>query len=187
MTRLLAESPWLLSLLLAALAVFCAIGWFKTAARGALIASAVFLLLIPLGLYIEQRWVTDREQIRQTIQSVADALERGDEQAILAAIHPVADPLKRAVRSSLPQVEFEEARVTGYREIRVWPDHTPPEAEADFTVSVSVSTRGAKFKTPRRVVVQFLRDGDRWRVASFEHLSITGKPDQFSGERFLRP
>lgn len=187
MTQLLAESPWLLSLLLAGLALICAIGWLKTGTRGALISSIVFLLLIPLGLYIEQRWVTDREQIRETIQSVADALERGDEQTVIDAIHPVADPLARFVSANLSRVEFEEARVTGYREIKVWPDHTPPEAEADIMVSVAVRTPGASFKTPRRVIVQFLRDGDRWRVSGFENLSIAGKPDQFSNQYFLRP
>ncbi len=47
----------------------------KSGSRNALIIGAVFLLLIPVEVVVEQQWVTERERVHEVIMRVAQHLE----------------------------------------------------------------------------------------------------------------
>lgn len=181
MTTLLAEQPIIVSLMLGALAAGLVYGWMQTGKAAAGIAGLIMLLLIPLAWLLASYWVTDREQIELLIERTAVAVAANEHEQVLAVI---GDPRAEAqARAELPNYQFDEARVTGIREIVILDDTYPLEAEADLNVRVDVSHRGGRFRNvraPRRLILTLQKQNEEWKVIAYEHLPVVGGPDQFS-------
>lgn len=183
MTRLLAEQPILLSVLLGLMAAGCLYGWLQSGRRGAALAALVLLALIPVGWLIAARWETDREQITDVLRRTAAAVERNELEAVYEVIHPELQSVRQRARAELPQYEFQQAKITSIRNIEPIIGAEPPEVNVDMNVSVTVTHRGgtlAETKLPRRLLLRMQKLGERWYVTDYTHQPLVGGPDAYS-------
>lgn len=182
-TRLLAEQPILLSVLLGILGAACLYAWLQTAKRALMIAGIFFFALIPFGWYVSESWVTDRERILQIVHETAAAVNRNDFEAVYDVIDPGERETLRQAQGDLTQYEFSEAKVGQIRSLRFTQGALPPEVIVDVTASVVVSNKSgtiSKQKVARRVVLRFRKLNDAWFVTDYTHLPVIGGPDTFS-------
>ncbi len=184
MTTLIAEQPWLTLAMLALLAGAALYGWMQTGKRGPLIVGLVLVTLMPVAWIVAERWVTDREQIRMTIEKAAEALRQNDIDQALQLVDPTMRSILAMAQADLSRFHFSEARVTKMRAIEVNSGSQPPTAEVDITVSALISDRGGMmtdFRVLRRVVLEMHRlDDGQWYVYSYNHMPVTGQPDAYS-------
>ena len=182
---LIAERPFLLSLMLGVLAGALIYGWLQTGKKPVAIAGLVALVFIPLVWWISDSIVTDREAIIALIHETADAVEANDHERALKII---GDPTARQQAGmELPRYEFMQADVGSIREIVILDERSPPQAEVDMTVKVHVSEkRGAikNVRVPRRLNLVFEKQGTgdtaRWVIVAYQHMPVIGKPDAYT-------
>lgn len=182
MATLLAEQPLLVSLMLGALAAGFIYGWLQTGQKGLGAVGLGAALLIPLAWFIASNWVTDREQIETLIYEIADAVERNDHEA---AVRVIGDAKTKAMaRQELSRWKFSLAAVNRIRSIDIIEGTFPLEADVDMSVKVRVSPASGggmrDFHVPRRLILNFEKDGDDWFVVRYQHMPIVGGPDQYS-------
>lgn len=181
MQTLLAEQPLVLSLILGVLAVSLIYGWLQTGRTGVGVSALLVAALIPLAWVIAEYWVTDREQIRMLIYETAAAIESNEHERTLDLI---ADPTMRLhAANELDRWIFDEARVTGIRQIEVIAGAVPKEADVDMLVRVTVaeSRGGMRAESiPRRIRLRLQQQGENWRIIAYDHMPPVGGPDQYS-------
>lgn len=183
LTRLLAEQPVLLSLLLTVVAGACLYAWLQTAHKAAFAAGLVCLALIPGAWYLAASWTTDREAILERIEEAATAINRNDFETVYTLIAPSRPETLEQARNELPRYEFSQAKIGQIRSLQFVQGALPPEAIVDATASVVVSQKGggiSEAKVVRRVMLRFRKLNDRWYVTDYTHMPIIGGPDQFS-------
>ena len=183
MTRLLAEQPILLSVLLGLMAAGCLYGWLQSGRRSAAVAGLVLLALIPIGWLVSHYWETDRERITELLHTTAAAVQRNEFQAVYDVIHPDLQSVRRRAEAELPQYEFDEAKITSIRKIEPILGAEPPEMDVDLNVSVTVTHRGgslAETKLPRRLMLRMQKVGERLFVIDYTHQPLVGGPDAYS-------
>src|SRR4051812_44542548 len=89
----------------------------------ALMVGAFVLMLAGLG--IERAIVTEREEVEQTLDEIADALLAGDVAGVVRFLAPEASNLRAEAASQLPQVKVNEAKI---RDLKVsFNHHANPE------------------------------------------------------------
>ena len=182
MTTLIAERPILTSIGLGLMSVLFLFAWLQSGRREPLIGAAVFAALIPLAFYVASVWITDRERITTILHDTAADVAAN---RVGEAVDVVADETKRSTAAALlSRFNFTEARVTGIRSIDVNDDYFPPTATSDILAKISLSGGGIGSQTiPRRLILQWEKQNDQWRVVDYEHLPVVGKADNFSGIR----
>ncbi len=184
MVNMLAEQPWLSSVLLASLGVILVFGWMQTGRKVVLAAGIGCLLLIPVAFAVASFWVTDSEQIRASIYRTADAVARNDFDAAVEIFQPAQKARIAAAKADLTRFHFDEARVNKLRSIDFVQGSVPPEAEVDLSVTVVVSDQRGQvrgMRVLRRVILKFRKSADgAWQVYDYNHLPIVGAPDGFS-------
>ena len=183
MTRVLAEQPILLSVLLGLMAAGCLYGWLQSGRRGAALAGLFLLALIPVAWIIAANWETDREQITKLLRQTAAAVERNDFESVYEVIHPDLQSVRRRARAELPQYEFQEAKIASIRKIEPILGAEPAEMNVDLNVSVTVTHRGgtlAETKLPRRLLLRMQKLDQRWYVTEYTHQPLVGGPDAYS-------
>ena len=187
MQTLLAEQPLVLSLMLGVLSAGLIYGWLQTGKTKIAVAGLLFAALIPLAWVVADRWETEREQIETLIYETAAAIQNNDHQR---ALDLIADPItKDLARRELASFVFDEARVTQIREIAVFEELFPPEAEVDINVKVIVSQKRGGLRNqvvPRRLILRLQKTDDSWLIIEYQHLPIIGGPDQYSRRQDLR-
>ncbi|MCC6511237.1 MAG: hypothetical protein IT423_19200 [Pirellulaceae bacterium] len=173
MSELLFESPVLVGVTGIALTLIALITWIKGGFSAALY-SAVVLLLITMLLIGMSQWIqTDREQLDDTLQKVAAAVQANDLPAVMRFIHPAATSGLNRARTELPSYKFSEARITGVKSIEVDSTSNPPSAIAEFYVAVSISAHQQTANGIRRFVrAYFFKEGERWLVHDYQHFDI---------------
>lgn len=173
MKELLLGSPMIIGIAGLAIAALAGFYWSQTGYKAALATAVgiaiVTLLLIIMGLQLE----TDREKVEKTLHSVAAALQRNDYEAVYSVIHPSATAGVARARAELPNYEFDEARVTHIKIIKIETSRKPKTAIAEFNVRVGLKFQGQNFNIPRFVKVYFVKEGDRWLVRDYEHYEPT--------------
>jgi hypothetical protein len=171
MTQLFTESPWLL-MVFGSLGILAGIaGWIQTGERWLVYVGIAFLIATPLLVLFERWWVTDREALRMQVDAIAADLQANRHDAVFAAISDQSPEVQRQAKSELPGYRFEEVRVTGYDEIRVF-TNDPREAIVPFYVYARVSSTHGLFKNEtvsRKVKLTFVLEDGRWHVTSYEH------------------
>lgn len=185
MMNVIAERPIMLALMLLVLAGVFAFVWMQTGQRSLLIVAGVVVGLIPVGLYVEHVWVTDRESLEQTIMDIAAALEANDHETVFKHIDPGANQAVLSAKAELPRFKFQQVFVNrgSFRRFEVKNDREPIEAIADFNINVIVSLRSgqhADVRVPRRLIVKFRKSSDVWRAVEYTHLPIIGDADAYS-------
>lgn len=187
MESLLAESPVLSTLMLATLGFGLIYGWLQTGKKAVAIAGLVCVALIPVAWLIADRWETDREQIESRIYEIADAVEANDHDL---AVSIIADNATRAqARNELRRYVFDLADVNKIRSIQIIEGTIPLEADVDMSVKVDVRqvNGGQTFRVPRQLILRFVKQGDAWMVTDYQHMPITGGPDQFTSQPITAP
>ncbi len=179
---MLAEQPFLLSLMLGLIGFALIYGWMQTGKRGALIGGLFFALLVPGVWVLASLWVTDREQIEQVIYDATAAVEANDPEA---AVDCISDPkAKTQALLELPRYQFSLARVNKIRSIDIVQGSYPPEADVDMSVKVDVSSKNGAirdFRVLRRLLLRFQKDtSGQWKVVWYQHLHLTEGVDQFT-------
>ena len=179
MTTLIAERPILTIIGLGLVAAALLFGWLQIGQRGLAAATGFFLVLIPVEWMVASAWVTDREQITALLHDTAARVRDND---VPAAVDVVSDPTKRAtVAALLSRFTFSEARVTGIRSIEVNDDFFPPTATSDFLTRIEISGGGiGAQRIPRRVILEWEKQNDQWRIVDYQHLPVVGAADNFS-------
>lgn len=177
---LLAEQPWLVTLMLGSLVAGLIAAWTQTGNKIALIAAPVIALLIPAAWTLAAHWQTDREQVRDLIYEIADAVEQNDHERVLAVVGD--SQTRQRARSELQNWVFNVAEVNRIRSIDVVAGSIPKVANVDMTVKVDLRQRkgrGMTARFPRRLILKFEKAADQWKVVEYRHLSPVGK-DRFS-------
>lgn len=169
------EDPLPIVVMGAVLVIGLGVGFVKTGRRTLAIAAAATVLLVAALIALERMVVTDREQVESTLFEIASSIERNEIDAALEHIAPDAPGVHHA-SSELRRVEFREVDIKPNLEIEVFPERTPPTAEARFNVMVILSVPALRLtneRYPRYVEVTFRKEGDRWLVEDYQHFNPT--------------
>ncbi|GIW98821.1 MAG: hypothetical protein KatS3mg111_2154 [Pirellulaceae bacterium] len=169
MESLLFEDPWIIGLLGLLSGAGALLLWTQTMHRAALGTGVSLLMLTVVAVAINLVVRTDREQIRDRLREVAEALERNDHKTVLAAIHPAAVEVRRRAEAELPRYDFSFAKITGIRSIEVNERTDPKAAEAEFFVRVHLSSGGQVFRVARFIRLYLSHKDGRWLVRDYEH------------------
>lgn len=169
MQQFLLESPVALGLCGVFMALAAGFWWTQTGARIAVISAALVVLVTAILLSVSVRIETDREQIRHTIDQVAQALEANDFPRVFSYIHPGATEGIARAQEELPNYRFLDARLTRLRSIDVNRRASPAVAVAEFNVAVEIEREGQRVPIRRFVKVYFALQAERWLVRDYEH------------------
>ncbi len=173
MQELLFENPITLGSVGLGFTGIAAFVWMQTGHKVAFYSvialASVTLLLVLVNLQV----TTDRERIRRILDDVAAALRNNDHEKIFSYVHPNAVEGLRKVQWEVRRFDFEEARVTGIKEIAVNFATTPPTAIAEFFARVKASGNSMQGTVVRFVRVYFMQRDGRWLVRDYEHFDPT--------------
>jgi hypothetical protein len=160
-----------------------AVAWTQTHDRRALLALLAGIALTVTGLVVERLVMTPREEIAAVLQQVAQALEANDSARVLGLLAPSATELQAEVRQRMRLVRFLKVSIKRNLEVQLGAGNPPNQAEARFNVVGTLdgpSDYGKSLVVPRFLIVQFVREGTTWRIASYQDFDPRG-PGQ--GER----
>lgn len=181
MSRMLAEQPWTIAIMLAAFGVSLLFAWMQSGKRPAAVIGGICLALIPVAFVVASNLETDREQIERLIYQTADAIERNDFDGVYDLIGD--GDARRMAMQELPNFEFTMARVNKLRSIDLLDGSFPPQADAELSVKVDVSAKRGGIKNVRVVRTLLLRlekRSDDWVVTDYKHMPVVGGPDAYT-------
>lgn len=137
---------------------------------GAAACGALTVALVALSVAIE----TDREQIRRTMQEIAETIQENDHEGLFSFFHPNASAGVQHAKSEVPGYKFLQASVSSIRDIIVNSQTRPPTAITEFIAAFKVSSDdpqayGAEVNARRFVKVYWMKLDERWLVQDYEH------------------
>jgi len=170
------ESPWpsvMLGIGLEAVLAF----FLVRSGRAIVIAAMVGVLALTAGLVVLERIiVTETEQVEDTLDEIARALESNNSTGVLA-VFSSNSPRRGEVQSAMSRVRVSEAKIGGDLEVRLNQLTNPPSAKAYFTGRVQL--KGTRETIPyehvvRKLKVTFHKEGDRYRIFDYEDADPRG-------------
>lgn len=131
-------------------------------------ALPVIFLLTLGGVALEWLIVTEREEVEQTLDGIAAALESNDLDAVLRYVSPQAAQTRQRAAWAMGIVTIRDVRMRN-REVRINRLTSPPTAEAEFNGTLFFDLKQPQIGMIRdvylaRFVVQLESDGNRWLV-----------------------
>ncbi|MCH7725580.1 MAG: hypothetical protein IH991_03740 [Planctomycetes bacterium] len=129
---------------------------------------AVLALLVGL-LVLERMVVTDEEELVETLNNIAHAIERGDLEAVLQHIHPSAGKVLNAARKYHKDYTFRAVAITSMREIIV-NDQDPPKAQMHFIVRLDVTLSSGDRPFVHGISLYLSKENDRWLVYDYNEM-----------------
>ncbi|MBM3998268.1 MAG: hypothetical protein FJ297_01790 [Planctomycetes bacterium] len=169
MLTVLAESPVTIGLAGCLVAAVLLVVWSQTGHRAAL-GAMVGVLAVTAGLIaIERIWTTDREQLLDTLDRIAEAVERKRLEDLLAFIHPDARGVKDVATAEYNHYQLDQARITQVWEATVL---DAQHAVVKCNVRVVGGTRSGEIANQvvvRYLIVDFKKHGGAWKVANYSH------------------
>lgn len=174
---LLFENPYVIligGLLLVALFVVLLVqsgrGEFLYAALG---VAGLCLLLLAVEWFV----VTEREEVEQTLDSLAAALETNQVPQVLEFLAPDAPRIRSDAEQRLPAVEVQDANIGSDLTIVINELTSPPSAQATFTGRIHVKDKTGTFPYEnfvRRFTVQLRKENGRWLLYDYEENTPKG-------------
>jgi hypothetical protein len=167
----LTEQPWTLLSIGLLLVAAAGVIFYQSRHPAAGWTFALLLVATAAAFAAERLIVTDREQIEATIYAAAHAVEADDRQAILALFAQSANPARAQAEARLDQFRVRDVKVTADPEIRFNRHAALPAATAVFRVRCELThRRGGLAIGPivPQLTVDFVKEGDQWRIAGFE-------------------
>jgi hypothetical protein len=157
--------------------VILAIILVKSGRAATLLPMLGLLVLTLLGVLLEWMVVTDAERVSDTIEAARQAVAANDVPEVLKHIAPDALELRTQVRTILPKLKIEEAKVKNIK-VTVNSQGNPPTARAEFIGNITVTGMNMTHqKVIQLFIVKFRQDGDHWVMTEAEH-----RPPTASGE-----
>jgi len=127
-------------------------------------------------LLVERLVVTEREKVQIALYAAADAVERGDTEAVLRHISSGKPALRERVRSELARYRVTSVSIKNDLKITLNELMSPPEARVEFHVVVTGGEKRGGFSemsVPLAFVVQFQRDPDGWMIAGYDDRGVS--------------
>ncbi len=137
-------------------------------------ALPVIFLLTLGGVALEWLIITEREEVEETLDGIAAALEANDLDAVLRYVSPQAEQTRQRAAWAMGIVTIRDVRMRN-REVRINRLTSPPTAEVQFNGTLFFDLKQPQIGMIRdvylaRFVVQLESDGDRWLVTDhIEH------------------
>jgi len=173
--NVLYEQP-LTILVVGALAVVVAlVALIKTGRIGFLYGAGGLVLLTALLLLVERRTITVTEEVREVLDDISTELTTDNVPAVLDYIAPAAEGIRDKAERILKRVRVD--RVSIKSNLKVTPkDGDENHVVATFNAVAVGSERRGSIKdqpSPQFFTVEFVRDGDAWRILSYDRQSPT--------------
>lgn len=146
-------------------------GLLETGRRSLLYAAVVAGLLTVTLLVVERQVVTPREEVRATLQRIANLLEEDDIPAVMQHLSTSRSELREKVRYGLRRFQVLEAQIKRNLTIDVATHHGMEVAEARFNATARLRGRRGMVDErpyPRFVVVNLRKEEGQWRVRAYE-------------------
>lgn len=142
--------------------------WIQTGLKSLLYSSIavvlVTLLLVAVGIFVD----TDREVLRRFVFETARELEANESQKVVAKIHPQASSELQEIRSLLPEIRFQAARVKAIHQIDIKRHRTGVNATITMNVYVEVEYGERRGRAPRAAKLTLEQVDGRWMIVDFE-------------------
>jgi hypothetical protein len=168
------EQPFWVGFLGLALTLGLFVGWAYSARREAGIAALVVLgltgILVVAGLTVE----TDREAVKRTLAQIAADVESNDLNRVLSHISPQATSIRAEAEAEFPRYRFDAVEIKWQLLEIDFEQSSAGEKRAHATFNVVVTgdlkSAGVGSQTiPRYVEVDFVKEGEAWKVAGYSH------------------
>lgn len=145
--------------------------------------AALAILSGTFALVLTSIWIeTDREQIRRSMNEIAEALHQNDHPKVFSFLHPNASEGIQRAKAEVPSYTFHRAKVMDVREILINNRTNPPTAISDFVASFSVSSAGSRqvydadVNVLRSIKIYWMKSGDRWLIRDYQHSDFSMLP-----------
>jgi hypothetical protein len=164
------EHPWVIAFVGLMTTALLVAGRMQTQRRAFLWGAVVSLVATGVLLALEQRIVTDREQVRATLYRIADDLERNDAQAVIAAMDPKAPQLAQEVNVLLKRAVVQSISIKSNLQIELDRGEPPRTAVATFNAVAVLEDRAGQYgrqRFPYFVTVYFRRRENHWKVEAY--------------------
>jgi hypothetical protein len=127
--------------------------------------------LIALALIVEWSVQTPKEEVEQTVRTLANLVENNNVQSLLRMISKTKPEIVSRARHEMPRYDFDLCKLLVFHQIKI-DENNPKRATAEFRVFVNVETRGYSGNALRDVFLNFEKESDgRWRVVDYTHYS----------------
>ena len=143
--------------------------FLKTGAKPLLLTIGAVLALLVGLLVLERMVVTDEEELLETLDNLAIAIEQGDLDVVLQHVHPSAKKVIEDARRYHQQYKIQAVAITKIRKIIV-NDQVPPTAEMHFIARVDgmIPATGGQIRGVSGVILHLSKVSGRWLVNKFE-------------------
>jgi hypothetical protein len=142
----------------------------QTRTQGSMLGVLGVIAIVAVLLIASWLVVTPREAVEGSLYHLAATVEANDVQGAASYLASTADKeIREDIETLMPLVRIERARIIGTPEIEVEPGPNPVVATVKCRgVIMAVNKRdGMKGGAEDRVVMQWVRQGDRWLIESY--------------------
>lgn len=143
---------------------------------GSMLGIAGVIAVTALLLVLESIVITPSEEVEQALTALMAAVEANDVAAVVAAIDPSAQAIRKEAETLMPQVNVKE---TGTTSVRVEVDETanPLKATSFFRgrIDGTHARSGARVFYFDKVEIDWQKSGNSWRVIDYR-AEFGGKP-----------
>jgi len=136
----------------------------------------MLVLLITAAITItEQLIVTDREAITAISESLAEAVQKNDMQAVLARVSDEHPEIKKRIRETMPKYTVRSCRIVGEKSFQHRPaqDANGRETAVYRFVAFATGRRvsdSSDFPFQPEVILTFEKEADgQWRVIDYDY------------------
>ncbi|MCH2178539.1 MAG: hypothetical protein MK106_07010 [Mariniblastus sp.] len=168
----LAETPLYTIMIGSLMTGFFALVWFVSKQRIFFALSVLTVIGVVAGVVIERWIITDREQLRENIFLLAEAVESNNVADVVKQVSQSTPQTIRRIQNEMPDYNFRKCRIIGFNYIDLPETKNPARASVDFVVRFNVDatqTHGYDGSGIRRITLTFEKQGDLWKVIDYHH------------------
>ena len=149
--------------------------WKETRLKPILYLMLGIAALTIILVFVEHFVETDNESLKDSISSLARAVENNDIETAVSFFSIKAKDARQMARAEMPSYTFRTCRVVKFAEIRVNENARPKTAEVDFIVFVDVNApryQGYDGPASRGVTLNMELENDEWLVTGYQHYPV---------------
>ena len=168
----LTETPLYTIMIGSLITGFFALVWFISHKRVFFAFAAMTVIGMIAGVVTEQWIITDREQLRENIFQLAEAVESNQVADVIKHVSQNSPGTIRRIQNEMPDYDFRKCRIIGFNYIDLPKSKNPVQASVDFVVRFNVdATRrhGYDGSGIRRITLTFEKQGGLWKVVDYHH------------------
>ncbi|MCP4189824.1 MAG: hypothetical protein GY768_04270 [Planctomycetaceae bacterium] len=145
--------------------------WTQTQSGRALIGCLMVIALTCSWLVVQKLVVTEPEQIRSTIDTIAEQVESNDIDSVMEHFSSSNPKLADDVRGLLQKVRIEKVSIKSNFQATVTRRNGLVSGEARFNAVATATDLGEKWGrqiVPRFVIVQLRKENGSWKIRSYQ-------------------